>query len=122
MIQSALGPFFFDNMRNHKIFPTFSDKPTAFGNSQSQFAQVIAEITINDRFHKVIYELSLDAPKCSRTNAFLTWCIVVKHHQVLLMNFYTLRATVPKMRSKVAINDSFNKCLSMGISPCAFYC
>ena len=81
--------------------------------------------SINDRFYRVFLSTFLSAPKCSRTNAFLTFCIVPKRHQLLLINimlFDTFWSHFTKRCSKVSINDRFYKVLSMDISPCAFYC
>ncbi len=39
-----------------------------------------------DRFYKVFWSTFLDAPKCSRTNAFLIFCKVAKRIQLLVKN------------------------------------
>ena len=39
-----------------------------------------------NRFYKVFWSTFVDAPKCSRTNAFSTFREVVKRHQLLVKN------------------------------------
>ena len=63
-------------VKNLMLFDTF----------ERQNAFLIRKVFINDRFYKVFWSTFFDAPKCSRTNAFLTFCTVVKRLQLLLKN------------------------------------
>ena len=57
---------------------------------RSRFAKRAPKVSINDRFYKVFLWTFLDAPKCSRTNAFSTFREVVKRHQLLVENLMLL--------------------------------
>ena len=77
---------FFDISQSRKTHSTLTEKLMLFDTFEGHFANSTPKVSINDRFYRVFPSAFLDAPECSRTNAFLMICRVVNRHQLLVIN------------------------------------
>ena len=72
--------------QSRKPHSTLSENLTLFDRCGFHFAFWTPQWSKSYRFNKVFWLTFPDAPNCSRANAFLTFGVVVKRHQLLLKN------------------------------------